>query len=451
MKTPEQRHHVVIIGGGFGGLYAARRMAAFPVDITLIDKRNFHLFQPLLYQVATGGLSPGDIASPLRAVLSKNKNVRVLQAEVKHIEPKSRTITFDGDSLRYDSLIVSAGSSHHYFGNDHWAATAPSLKTIEDALDIRRRIFEAYERAEMETDPEKQKALTTFVIVGGGPTGVELAGAMAELSHQTLKHDFRNINPDTTAIILVEGGEVLLHGYIPRLSRQSRQTLEKLGVTVRTNCMVTDVSGQNVTVKHDGGSDTIPTRTVLWAAGVKASPLGELLAKATGAPIDSGGRIEVMPDMTIPGFENIFIIGDMASFVHQPGNDSHPLPGTAPVAMQQGRYVARKIGKLVSGKRLDRPFRYRDKGSLAVIGRNAAVAQFGKTGVSGFFAWLLWIFVHIAYLIEFDNKLLVLVQWAGNYFTRKRGARLITETKTGSAPKMKAKRREDSHASASIW
>ncbi len=415
-------HHVVIIGGGFGGLYAAQSLNRAPVEITLIDKRNFHLFQPLLYQVATGGLSPGDIASPLRAVLAKQKNATVLNAEVADIDAERQTVKLRDGEIAYDTLIVATGVSHHYFGHDAWAETAPGLKTIEDALNIRRRILQAFEAAEREPDPDKRRAWMTFVIVGGGPTGLELAGALAELAQATLKEDFKHINPAEARILLLEGMARVLPPYPPELSEKAKQSLVDLGVTVQTGAMVTDIQPDGVTVKQNGHEEKIPAQTIVWAAGMKASGMGQVLADRTGVELDRAGRVMVEPDLTIKNYSNIFVIGDLAHFAHQTGE---PLPGVAPVAMQQGKYAAQTIKKGLAGKTLP-AFQYVDKGSLAVIGRNAAVADLGIVKFSGLLAWLAWLFVHIWYLIEFDNKLMVMFQWAWNYFTRKRGARLIT-------------------------
>ncbi len=417
-------HHVVIVGGGFGGLYAAQALRNAPVKVTLIDKRNFHLFQPLLYQVATGGLSAGDISSPLRAVLSRQKNARVLMGEVMDVDPEERKVKLQNEELTYDTLIVATGVSHHYFGNDQWAKKAPGLKTVEDALDIRRRIFLAFEAAEKETDPEKRRAWLTFVIVGGGPTGVELAGALSELAYSTLKHDFRNINTSETKILLLEGLDRVLPPYPPELSAKAKASLERLGVTVQTGGMVTNIEDDIVTIRRGEEIEQIPVKTILWAAGMKASGMGKVLAERTGAELDRAGRVIVSSDLSVAGHPNIFVIGDLANFPHQYEN-SKPLPGVAPVAMQEGQYVARLINKRLKGGTLP-PFHYVEYGSLAVIGRNSAVVDLGFVKFSGFLAWLAWIFVHIVFLIEFDNKLLVMIQWAWNYFTRKRGARLIT-------------------------
>lgn len=415
-------HHVVIIGGGFGGLYAAKKLGNAPARVTLIDKRNFHLFQPLLYQVATGGLSPGDIASPLRGVLQDYENISVLYAEVVDINADEGKVILSDGEVAYDTLIVATGTSHHYFGHDEWAQMAPGLKTVEDALEMRRRIFLAFEAAEREPDPGKREALMSFVIVGAGPTGVELAGALVELARGTLKNNFRNINPAEAKILLIEGLDRVLPTYPPDLSAKAETKLKKLGVDVRTNTMVTDIRGDSVTVRSSDHTDQFNARTILWTAGVKASFMGEVLERRTGATLDRGGKVLVEPDLTIQRHQNIFVIGDLANFSHQ---DGKPLPGTAPVAMQQGEYAARVIRQRLEGKN-PRPFRYRNKGNLAVIGRNAAVADLGFLHFDGFFAWLIWIFVHIRYLIEFDNKVIVLFQWAWNYFTRNRGARLIT-------------------------
>jgi NADH dehydrogenase len=421
-NSHQYSHHVVIVGGGFGGLYAAKVLGRTPVKVTLVDKHNYHLFQPLLYQVATGGLSPGDIASPLRAVLNRYKNIWVLAAEAIDIDPDPRVVFLRDGELTYDTLIVATGVSHHYFGNEQWAPMAPGLKTVEDALEIRRRIFLAFEAAERETDPERRRAWMTFVVAGGGPTGVELAGTLGELAHTTLKHDFRNMNPAEVKILLLEGTDRVLPPYPPELSAKAAGALARLGVTVRTGTLVTDIQSNTVTVRQGDRVQQIQARTILWAAGVKASAMGRILAERTGAQLDRAGRVIVEPDLTISGHPDIFVIGDLANFPHQ---DGKPLPGVAPVAMQEGRYVAHLIKNRLKEKTLP-PFRYHNKGSLAVIGRNAAVADFGFTRFGGFIAWLIWVFVHIAYLIEFDNKMVVMFEWAWNYLTRNRGARLIT-------------------------
>jgi len=415
-------HHVVIIGGGFGGLYAAKALKRAPVCVTLVDRRNFHLFQPLLYQVATGGLSPGDITSPLRFVLKRQKNTHVVLGEVQTIDVASRRVLLSDGVVGYDTLVVAAGSRHHYFGHDQWEAFAPGLKTIEDATEIRRRVLLAFETAEREPDPELRRAWLTFVVVGGGPTGVELAGALGEIANDTLKNDFRSIRPSDASILLVEGVDRVLPPYPPPLSAVARTSLESLGVTVRTGTSVTRLDDESVTLRSDGEEERIDARTVLWAAGVQANDLGKDLASACGATLDRGGRLVVDPDLSLPGHPEILVIGDMAHFVHQ---GDQPLPAVAPVAMAQGRYVANLIRQRLQ-KRPTKPFHYIDKGSMATIGRSKAVCDFGWLRFSGLLAWLTWLFVHLLFLVEFQNRLLVLVQWAWNYTTFNRGARLIT-------------------------
>ena len=417
-------HQVVIVGGGFGGLYAAQALGKAPVQVTLIDKRNFHLFQPLLYQVATGRLSPGDISSPLRGILNRNKNTKVLMGEVTDIDPKQQKVQLNNEELNYDTLIVATGVSHHYFGNEQWAQKAPGLKTVEDALEMRRRIFLAFEAAEKETDPEKRRAWLTFVLVGGGPTGVELAGSLAELAYSALKEDFRNIDTSETKILLLEGMDRVLPPYPPELSAKAKASLENLGVMVQTGTLVTNIEDNLVTIRRGEQIEQISAQTILWAAGMKASGMGAVLAESTGAAVDRAGRVIVQPDLSVPGHPNIFVIGDLANFPHQ-YEDGKPLPGVAPVAMQQGNYVARLLKKRLQGQTLP-PFHYTDYGSLAVIGRNTAVADLGFVKFAGFPAWLAWVFIHILFLIEFDNKLLVMIQWGWDYFTRQGGARLIT-------------------------
>lgn len=424
-QATEQAHHVVIVGGGFGGLYAAKELGKSGVQVTLIDKRNFHLFQPLLYQVATGTLSPADISSPLRGILSKYPNVKVLMDEVLDLDPEARKVLLRNHEVSYDTLIVATGVSHHYFGNDHWKSAAPGLKTVEDALEMRRRIFVAFEAAEKEPDPEQRKAWLTFVIVGGGPTGVELAGAIAELAFNTLKKDFRHIDTTEAQILLVEGLDRILPPYPPELSEKAAQALERLGVTVQTKTMVTNIENDIVTIKQEDSVQQIPAKTVLWAAGVKASVMGKVLEQRTGATLDRVGRVVVELDLSVPGYPNIFVIGDLAHFAHQ---TNQPLPGVAPVAVQQGKYIAKLIWHRLQGDTLC-AFQYDDAGSLAVIGQNEAVVRLRTVQVSGTPAWFIWIFAHIYYLIEFDNKLIVMLQWGWNYFTRNRGARLITGAK----------------------
>jgi len=419
---PRKTPRVVIIGGGFGGLAAAQALKNAPVEVTLIDRRNFHLFQPLLYQVATGWLSAANIASTLRATLRRQKNARVLLAEVIDIDVKGRRVLLADGSIEYDTLIVAAGSRHHYFGNDQWEALAPGLKTVEDATEIRRRIFVAFEAAERERDPKKLQALLTFIVVGGGPTGVELAGALGEIANDTLRHDFRNIDPSKALILLIEGSDRVLPTYPSKLSEKAVAFLARLGVRVDVNALVTELQADSVIVKRGQSLERIPCRTVIWAAGVQASFLGQVLGKATGAEIDRAGRIEVQPDLTIAGHPEIFVIGDLANYSHQTGK---PLPGVAPVAMQQGRYAGELIDGRIAGKSVV-PFRYRDRGSMAIIGRASAVADIGRFQFAGFIAWLMWLFVHLMHLVEFENKVLVLVQWGWYYFSRNRAARLIT-------------------------
>ena len=415
-------HRIVIVGGGFAGLNAARALRKAAVQITLIDRRNFHLFQPLLYQVATGMLSPANIAAPLRWLVERQANCEVLLGEVTGIDVEHRAISFNGAQIEYDTLIVAAGARHSYFGHPEWERYAPGLKTIEDATEIRRRILIAFELAEREPDLERRRTLLTFVIVGGGPTGVEMAGAMAEIARFSIRHEFRHIDPSDAQILLIEAGPRVLLAYPPDLSAKAQQSLERLGVTVRTNAMVAGVGADHVTIDWGGVREELPTQNVVWAAGVEASPLARILAGSTGAEIDRAGRIHVTQDLTLPGHPEIFVLGDMASYQHQTGK---PLPGVAPVAIQQGRFAARLIASRLRGRGLPK-FRYRDYGNMATIGRSAAVADFGKLRFSGFFAWMLWLVVHLMNLVSFRNRLLVLVQWGWNYFTYDRSARLIT-------------------------
>lgn len=415
-------HRVVIVGGGFGGLYAAQALRKADLELTLIDRRNFHLFQPLLYQVATGGLSPANIASPLRALLSRQRNARVLLGEVVGFDLDRREVRLAVDVVPYDSLIVAAGARHHYFNHPEWEKYAPGLKTVEDATDMRRRILLAFEEAERSLDPKEREALLTFVVVGAGPTGVELAGAVGEVAHRTLRDDFRSIRPTSARIVLLEAADRVLSAYDPNLSRKAAESLARLGVTVRTGAVVTDVTANSATIRRGDQIEVIATRTILWAAGVDASPLGRMLATATGAETDRAGRVVVSPDMSLPGRPEVFVIGDLASYSHQTGK---PLPGLAPVAMQQGQYVADLIQRRMRGEPA-RAFRYHDRGTMATIGAASAVADLGWIRLSGYPAWLVWVFIHILFLIEFENRLLVMVQWGWNYFTRNRSARLIT-------------------------
>ncbi len=414
-------HRVVIVGGGFGGLYAAKALSRANVDVTLIDKRNFHLFQPLLYQVATGALSPANISSPLRSIL-KSKNTKVLLGEVSDIDPKAQEVTMDSEQVSYDTLILASGAKHSYFGKDDWEDFAPGLKTVEDAIEMRRRIFMAFEAAEKESSPSVRRAWLTFIIVGAGPTGVELAGAIAELAYNTIKEDFRNIDTSETQVLLLEGLDRVLPPFAPELSTAAAASLSQMGVTIHTKTLVTNIENDIVTIKQGDEVKEIATKTVLWAAGVKASPLGKMLAERTNAECDRAGRVIVEQDLSIKEYPNIFVVGDLAHYAHQ---DNKPLPAVAPVAMQEGNYVASLIKRKLKGNTLP-PFNYADRGSLAVIGQNSAVVDLGFIKLTGFLAWLFWLLVHIYFLIEFDNKLVVMVQWVWNYFTRNRGARLIT-------------------------
>jgi NADH dehydrogenase len=406
--------HVVIIGGGFGGLYAARALRHARVRLTLLDRRNHHVFQPLLYQVAMAALSPGDIASPIRWILRRQKNVEVLLADVRAIDPaRSRIVLADGE-LTYDYVIVAAGATHAYFGHDEWRRTAPGLKTLEDALDIRRRVLLAFERAERETDFTRRQALLTFVVVGGGPTGVEMAGALAEIARLSLARDFRHFDPSSARIILLEAGPSLLSAFPEPLRDAARADLQRLGVTVRTGAAVTAVAPGAVAV----GQETIAAETLIWAAGVSASPLGATL----GVPLDRAGRVLIEPELTIPGYENVFVIGDLASLK---GEDGQPLPGVAQVAIQMGKHAARQVLRGIE-KQPYRPFHYNNLGNMATIGRNSAVADFGWMTMKGYLGWLAWLFVHILNLIGFRNRIVVMVQWAWSYFSYQRAIRLIT-------------------------
>lgn len=417
------KERVVIIGGGFGGLYAAKRLKDAPVEVTLIDRRNHHLFQPLLYQVATGELSPADIASPLRRLLKHQRNARVLLAEVTGFDVANKQVILRNGTVDYDTLIVAAGSGNHYFGNDHWQQWAPSLKTVEDATEIRRRIIAAFEAAEVASDPDIVSSWLTFVIVGGGPTGVEMAGALAEIARETLKHEFRNIDPSDARIVLIQSQDRVLPTYPPDLSEKAMLLLVKRGVEVMTNARVSAVGPQEVTISYGEQVESVAARTVLWTAGVKASPLGQALADATGVALDRGGRVLVDPDLTVSGHPEIFVIGDLANYAHQ---GDKPLPGVAQVAIQQGQYVGNLIRRRQHGQSTP-VFRYRDKGNIAVIARGAAVAEVGRVRFAGWLAWQIWAYIHLMYQMEIENRLLVLVQWLWNFITRNRSALLITE------------------------
>jgi NADH:quinone reductase (non-electrogenic) len=410
----EHKPRVVIVGAGFGGLQAARKLARLPVQVTLIDRRNHHTFQPLLYQVATAGISPGEIAAPIRWIVRGQRNIEVLLGEVRDFDLGNRRVKLADAEISYDYLIVAAGASHAYFGHDEWEPWAPGLKTIEDALEIRRRVLLAFELAERQAAEGEAAMPLNFVIVGGGPTGVELAGTLAEISRQALANEFHSIDPKTTRILLLEGGPRLLPAYAEDLSRSAEEQLQHLGVEVHTSAMVTKVEAAAVWM----GEKCLPAAVILWAAGVAASPLGKKL----GVPTDRAGRVLVNPDLSLPGHPEIFVIGGLAALKDEHGK---MLPGVAPVAMQEGKAVARNLARDLQGEPR-KNFHYFDKGSLATIGRSAGIAQFGKIHISGFIAWLSWLFVHIFFLIGFRNRILVLIQWAWSYFTYERGARLIT-------------------------
>jgi NADH dehydrogenase len=406
---------VVVVGGGFGGLYAARALARLGVHVVLIDRVNYHLFQPLLYQVATAALSPGEIAEPLRAILRKYRNVEVLLGEVTSIDVEARSIRLeDGAEFGYDYLVLATGATHSYFSHPEWEPMAPGLKSLADALEMRRRIFLAFELAERESDPARREALLTFVVVGGGPTGVELAGAIVEIARHTVRQDFRSFDPHQARVLLLEGGPRILAQYPPDLSASAQRALEKLGVEVRTSRVVTDVTPEQVRA----GSEIIPAHTTLWAAGVAASPLGRQL----GVEVDRAGRVAVEPDLSLADHPEVFVVGDLAAFTEQ---DGKPLPGIAPVAIQQGKAAAANIWRAIQGRPRN-AFHYFDKGTMATIGRAAAVAEIRWLHLSGILAWLAWLVVHIFFLIGFENRMLVLVQWAWSYFSYERGARLIT-------------------------
>jgi NADH dehydrogenase len=405
---------VVIIGAGFGGLYAARALKGAQVDVTVLDRRNHHVFQPLLYQVAMAALSPGDIASPIRWILRRQKNAEVLLADARSIDPKRQTVILTDGEITYDYLIVATGATHAYFGRDEWRTVAPGLKSLEDALEIRRRVLLAFERAERETDPARRARQLTFVLIGGGPTGVEMAGALAEISRQSLARNFRHFDPGSARIILAEGGPALLAAFPESLRQAALKDLQDLGVEVRLNSIVTDVSPGRVKI----GEAAIEAETVVWAAGVAASALGASL----GVPVDRAGRVKVEPDLTIPGYRNVFVIGDLAALNDQNGK---PLPGVAQVAIQMGRHAVRNILRAIEKQPL-LAFRYKDLGNLATIGRASAVADFGSFRLTGYLAWLAWLFVHLINLIGFRNRVVVMVQWAWAYVSYQRAIRLIT-------------------------
>ncbi len=404
--------HIVIVGGGFGGLAAARALAKAPVQVTLLDRHNHHLFQPLLYQVATAGLSPAEIASPIRRILSAQGNVTVLLAEATAVEPEAKRLRLADGVFSYDQLILATGATHSYFGRDDWAIHAPGLKTLDDALEIRRRVLFAFEKAEREVDAERRRQWLTLVVVGGGPTGVEMAGALAEIARHTLPGDFRHIDPKSARVVLVEAGPRVLPAYPPDLSESARRQLEALGVHVWTGAAVTGVDAEGVQM----GADRLAARTVVWAAGVEASPL----ARSLGVQLDPAGRVRVEPDLSVPGRPDIFVIGDLAAIE----SDGRAVPGVAPAAIQMGRHAAANVLRRLRGEP-PAPFRYRDKGSLATVGRSRGVAVIGRLKLSGFFAWAAWLFVHIVFLIGFRNRFVVLFTWMWAYLTYERSARLI--------------------------
>jgi NADH dehydrogenase len=411
--APDRLPHVVILGGGFGGLYAARALAGAPVRVTVVDKRNHHVFQPLLYQVATAALSPSDIATPIRRILRRQSNASVILAEAVKIDTKARRVDLADGSLDYSFLILATGVMHSYFGRDDWSRNAPGLKTVEDALEIRRRILLGFEAAEREPDPREQRRWLTFVVIGGGPTGVELAGALGEIARHVLTRDFRRIDPSSARIVLIEAGPRILPSFAPELSSWATEKLGRLGVEVMTRAPVTAIDARGIGI----GESTIEAGTVLWAAGVSAPPLTHSL----GVPLDAAGRVIVGGDLMVPGAPEVFVIGDLARF----DQDGRPLPGNAPVAIQQGRHAAANVVRAIGGLPYA-TFRYRDRGALATIGRAAAVAERGRVRISGLLAWVLWLVVHIFWLIGFRNRFLVLAEWAWAYLRYERGARLIT-------------------------
>jgi NADH dehydrogenase len=432
MSTQPARHHVVVVGGGFGGLQAALKLARMPVDVTLIDRRNFHLFQPLAYQVATGALSPAEICYPLRRIFRRRRNVEVVLAEVRDVDLESRNVMLRPvvgevapDSIGYDTLIVSGGSEYSYFGHDEWREPAAELKSLEGALTLRNRILGAFEAAELEPDPDRRAAWLTFAVVGAGPTGVEMAGQIAEIA-RGVRNDFHEIEPAKAKILLIEAADRVLGAFPPSLSAKGQRSLERLGVTVLVGQAVVDLDHDAVTVKAtEGEPERIPARTVVWAAGVIASELAGMLARRAGHETDRAGRVEVLEDLTLPDHPEVLPIGDMIR-IRRPDDEPLILPGVAPVAMQQGRHAARVVRDRLRGGTA-RPFHYRDKGNLATIGRAAAVADIKGLKLSGFLAWVTWLMVHLWYLIGFQNRLLVLIRWAFSFFMRgTRGARLIT-------------------------
>jgi NADH dehydrogenase len=419
-----QPHRVIVLGGGFGGLSAVQKLKRAPVEVILIDRRNFHLFQPLMYQIATGSLSPGEIAAPLRGVLSRQKNTQVLLGEVSDIDLAAKKVQLlDGAVFDYDSLIVATGSQTSYYGNDAWREWAPSLKSVEEATAIRHKILYAFERAERAATHEESRAWLTFVIVGAGATGLELAGALAEIANETLKHDFRHIDPREARILLVEGGPRVLPSFPEDLSAKAEKLVTKLGVEVMKGVMVTTIDANGVTFRRGDKTESLAAHTVLWAGGVETTTFGRKLAQRTHAETDRSGRIKVNSDLTIPNYPDIFIVGDLA---HATDKDGTPMAGVAQVAIQGGAFVAKTIKARIENKKPDRAFHYFNKGDMAVIGRAAAVANIFGFHLSGFIAWFTWLFVHLIYIVEFQNRVMVFIQWGFEYLTFSRGARLIT-------------------------
>src|SRR3954447_1537064 len=429
MTQPQRRHHVVIIGSGFGGLFAAREFKDAPVDVTLIARTSHHLFQPLLYQVATGILSSGEVAPATREILKRQKNVTVLLGDVQSIDVQARTVTSLAPETttvtHYDSLVLAAGSGQSYFGHDEFSEFAPGMKSIDDALELRGRIFGAFELAELEEDPVVRERLMTFVVVGAGPTGVEMAGQIAELAHRTLEGDFRRIDPRESRIILLDAADRVLPTFAERLSRKTKAKLERLGIEVQLGALVDDMDATGLDVKDsDGSHRRIDAVTKIWAAGVQASPLGKQLAEQTGAEIDRAGRLKTLPDLTLPGHPEIFVVGDMLGL---------GLPGVAQVAMQSGKYAAKRIVERIEGTADEKPFRYFDKGNMATISRFSAIAEIGKIQLTGFVAWLAWLLIHIVYLIGFKNRVATLLHWTVSFIGNGRSERAVT-TQPGSAP-----------------
>jgi NADH:ubiquinone reductase (H+-translocating) len=431
MSDEAPRHRVVVVGGGFGGLLALRLLGREPVDVTVVDRRNHHLFQPLVYQVATGALTAGEIASPLRGVFKRNRNVRVVLGEVTGFDLEGRRVLVgslpngtEEAAIPYDTLIVAGGSEYSYFGHDDWRPFAPDVKTLENALEVRRRILIAFEAAEVEHDAARRAAWLTFLVVGGGPTGVELAGQIGEIARETLRRDFRSIDPGSARILLVETADRVLTQFPPQLSARAARSLERLGVTPLVGRTVVGIDAQSVTIGGDGEDEVVPARTVVWAAGVVASELASALAREAGVEVDRGGRLPVGPDLTVRGHPEVIALGDMVQ-VHDVDGEPVELPGLAPVAMQQGRYAARVVRDRLEG-RMPAPFHYKDKGNLATIGRAQAVADIKGFRLSGLLAWLTWLFVHLFYLIGLQNRLLVFTRWTVSFVTHGRGARLIT-------------------------